>query len=178
GATFQVLANGHDTQANAQYQWRSDQSWVTVDKAGTVTFTDMPTPTTRTVTLTATPMAGGAPLTTSLSVNRWFINAKAEKMTGPAAVAWCKAKGKGFAVPDAAVMTATTDGTPSLRTANGALWNEWGPMALYRSGWQLDNYWAAKTQGPAREMVGLVGGSFYRVPDSSLYNVTCVRSTQ
>ncbi|VFS49041.1 Uncharacterised protein [Budvicia aquatica] len=73
-------------------------------------------------------------------------------------------------------MTATTVGSPSLREPNGKLWNEWGPMALHRSGWQLDNYWGAKTQGDTQQMVGLVGGSFYWVPKTSQYLVACVRS--
>ncbi|VFS47356.1 hypothetical protein [Budvicia aquatica] len=179
GATFQVVIDGRDPQANAQYQWRSSQPWVSVDNTGAVTFTAMPTPQTRTVTLTATLASSEAvPLVTSFTINRWFINAKAEKMASAAATAWCQSQGNGFAVPEASMMTATTSSTPSLREANGKLWNEWGPMALYRSGWQLDNYWGAKTQGATREMVGLVGGSFYWVPDSSQHLVTCVRSLQ
>ncbi|WP_134531233.1 hypothetical protein [Budvicia aquatica] len=63
-----------------------------------------------------------------------------------------------------------------MREPNGKLWNEWGPMALHRSGWQLDNYWGAKTQGDTQQMVGLVGGSFYWVPKTSQYLVACVRS--
>ncbi|WP_166793022.1 hypothetical protein [Budvicia aquatica] len=51
GAKFQVLMNGRDPQDNAQYQWHSNQSWVSVDNAGTVLFTAMPTPQTLTVTL-------------------------------------------------------------------------------------------------------------------------------
>lgn len=177
GATFQVLANGHDAQDNARYQWHSNQSWVTVDKEGTVTFTRMPAAESRAVILTAMPVAKGPTLTLPISLNRWFINAKAEMMTRPAAEAWCQTQGKGFALPKAVVMT-TTDNTPPVRAANGALWNEWGPMALYRSGWQLGNYWANQAQGDKREMVGLVNGDFYWVPDSSKYLVTCVQGLQ
>ncbi|PHI31533.1 hypothetical protein [Budvicia aquatica] len=176
GATFQVLMNGRDPEDNTQYQWHSNQNWVGVDTAGTVTFTGTPTPQTRSVTVTATPITGGTPQTLTLTINRWFINAKAEKMTAPAAIAWCQSQGDGFAVPDAVMMTATSVGSPSLRDANGKLWNEWGTMALYRSGWQLDNYWGAKVQANTREMVGLVGGSFYWVPESSKYLVTCARA--
>lgn len=177
GATFQVLANGHDAQDNARYQWGSNQSWVTVDKDGTVTFTRMPAGESRAVILTATPVAKGPTLALPFSLSRWFINAKAEMMARPAAEAWCQAQGSAFALPEAAAMT-TPNKTPAVRAANGALWSEWGPMALYRSGWQLGNYWGGKTQGDKREMVGLVNGDFYWVPDSSKYLVTCVRDLQ
>lgn len=178
GASFQVLANGLDAQDNSQYQWHSNQTWVRVGKDGTVTFIDMPTAATRTVTLTATPASGGTPFATTFSVGRWFINAKTETMTLPAAEAWCLSRGNGFALPETVVMTTATDSTPAPRTANGALWNEWGPMALYRSGWQLGNYWAGTAQGEKRDMVGLVNGNVFGVLDSSQYLVSCVRGLQ
>lgn len=178
GATFQILANGQDANDNARYQWHSNQPWVTVDAKGTVTFIQMPTAATRTVTLTATPAAGGTPQTLTVSLTRWFINALAEKMTHPAAEAWCTSQGDGFALPAAAMLTASTDGALSPRAANGALWNEWGPMVLYRYGWQIGNYWASQAQDNQRKMVGLVNGNVYWVADSSSYLVTCVRGVQ
>lgn len=178
GATFQVLANGRDAQDNGKYQWHSTQSWVGVDAAGTVTFKSMPTPEARTVTLTGTPTAGGAPLSTTFAVNHWFINAKAETMNWSAAKAWCQSQGEGFALPPASVMSQpATEGLPQ-RAAGGALWNAWGPMALYRNGWQLGNYWGSQAQGETREMVGLVNGNIHWVPESSAYLVSCVRAWQ
>lgn len=178
GATFQVQANGQDAQDNGKYQWHSSQPWAGVDSAGTVTFKTMPTPEARTVTVTATPTAGGEALSTTFSVSHWFINAKAEKMTWSAAETWCQSQGEGFALPDAVLMTTSDGRAPAQRAANGALWNAWGPMALYRNGWQLGNYWAAREQKGKREMVGLVNGTFHWVPESSQYLVSCVRGLQ
>lgn len=175
GATFTVLANGKDVAANGHYQWLSSQPWVSIDKAGVVTFTGMPKVDGQSVTLTATPASGGAALTTTFTLKHWFINAKAEKMTGAAAAAWCQKQGGGFVLPAASVMTASTEGKLSPRGATGTLWSEWGPMALYRSGWQLGNYWTADTKQTDRAIAGLVNGNFYWVPESGQYHVACSR---
>lgn len=79
GAQFYLLVNGND-QENLDYTWSSNQSWVTIDKdaiatmhaSSSQTTDDSPALSSRTVTITGTPKKGGAALTYTFTLEKWY----------------------------------------------------------------------------------------------------------
>ncbi|OWF85079.1 hypothetical protein B4916_23385 [Yersinia intermedia] len=170
GATFTFWMNGIDTEANDSYTWGSDQPWVSVSD-GQVTFTGIPTAATRTVTITATPDAGGEAMTYSFSLARWFTHNGLTKSDGSTNDTVCTAQGA--QVPGRQGVTNDT-GSGATR-GTGSLWSEWGAMPHYGSHWSGDYYWAKEiaTSGK-RYSVGMTYGSLNLSLPSTLYYTLCV----
>lgn len=141
GAEFQLVV-GETPAENSAYHWRADQSWVSVDSSGNVSFNQAPTSANNRVTITAEHQGNGSSLTYQFTVNRWFRNNGFAIMGYSDAAAWCSSQGGGYAIPGYAQMT---DRTPIMETGagrhpNGRLWNEWGTMSRYANGWFAGNY--------------------------------------
>ncbi|UAN21467.1 Ig-like domain-containing protein [Enterobacter sp. JBIWA003] len=128
--------------AAAGYNWTSsDTSWVSVSSTGRVTFTAEGT--TSPVTITATPIAGGDALTYTFTVNKWFINNGATRLTGNNARDWCI--GRALNLPVLSDMTVNNSNIATGVRGIGALWNEWGALAVYPgSGFTNGSYWSAQ----------------------------------
>lgn len=131
-----------------RYTWSSSNtSWVTVSSSGKVTFTGKGD--SSPVTITATPIAGGAPMTYTFTVTDWFINNGSAKMNWSNASNWCSTRGLNS--PTRADLTQGR----GIR-GMGSLWSEWGNMYSYSS-------------------AGFVSSDFYWTseftPDNKLYDV-------
>ncbi|WP_436910405.1 Ig-like domain-containing protein, partial [Enterobacter kobei] len=160
GAKFQVAMKGN-TANNSEYTWESDTSWVSVDSAGMVTFTSAGTG--NKVTITATPKAGGTPLTYSFTLNRWFINNGSNTSNAADADAWCAAQPGGYATPSYTALTNvnTTTNIATRDGSSGKLYSEWGTLTRYDNGWLSFTYWVAESTGSDRKVVRMQDGSLH-----------------
>ncbi|HDL6960682.1 TPA: hypothetical protein PXM37_004365, partial [Yersinia enterocolitica] len=86
------------------------------------------------VTITATPTAGGAPLSYTFTVTDWFINNGGTEMTWSDAANWCT--NQSATQPTLAQLT-----QGSNTRGVGSLWSEWGPMGIYSSSGFLSSYY-------------------------------------
>ncbi|MCS3490708.1 inverse autotransporter beta domain-containing protein [Enterobacter sp. SLBN-59] len=167
-AKFQVLLSG-DSSHNGDYTWSADQGWVSVDASGNVSFTGTATSGTKTVTITATPKAGGAPLTYTFTVSKWFVNNGSNIMNWGTADEYCSSRG---GLPTRADLTFgySTRGV-------GSLWPEWGRPtagAYSGSGFILGPYWTSTDGGVGNHyFVHLHDGTAYSYSDTNSYNVVC-----
>ncbi len=147
-AKFQILKD-NSAANNSDFNWSADQSWVAVDTSGNVTFTGTADSSTKTVTITAAPKAGGTRFTWSFTVNSWYINNGSTLGTWNQAQNYCTSKG--YTAPSIAQMTNEIyNGSGSSRAAsNSAVWSEWGNMAsFFSAGFVANGYWAAQV-GPS-----------------------------
>ncbi|SCC69754.1 Ig-like domain-containing protein, partial [Kosakonia oryziphila] len=141
GATFQVLLNGSATN-NSSYTWSSNQTWVSVDNSGHVSFIGTPTSATKTVTITATPTASGTPYTYTFTVSKWFVNNGGIALNWNDANTYCSSRG---GLGTALDLTNVTSGTGSRAGNSGALWSEWGALSSYSgSGFISDYNWTSE----------------------------------
>ncbi|MEG0866599.1 MAG: invasin domain 3-containing protein, partial [Hafnia sp.] len=133
GATFQVQIEGN-TANNSNYDWAVDRSWVSVDSSGNVTFSGEASSTTKMVTITATPKAGGVPYSYSFTLGNWFIF-DSELLIKSDAISWCATLPGGYTL---APFHLATHGQFTRNI--GSLWSEWGNAEAYN--WPLDwGYW-------------------------------------
>ncbi|MFC0225471.1 Ig-like domain-containing protein [Serratia aquatilis] len=179
GARFQLVV-GETPADNSDYQWRADQSWVSVDGSGNVTFNSEPSSANNSVTITAEHQSNGTILTYQFTVNRWFRNNSFNIMGHSDAVAWCNSQGGGYVLPGYQEMT---DRTPAIETggsrdANGRLWNEWGSMGSYSNGWFSGNYWAKEMTSDSNgwHYTYLGNGNLFSFPLDGATYVTCSAS--
>ncbi|HDL6960674.1 TPA: hypothetical protein PXM37_004350, partial [Yersinia enterocolitica] len=90
------------------------------------------------VTITATPTAGGAPLSYTFTVTDWFINNGSTGMTWSDAANWCT--NQSATQPTRAQLTQGI----SARGV-GSLWSEWGRWDSYSdSGFVRNGYWTSE----------------------------------
>ncbi|HCR1912202.1 TPA: Ig-like domain-containing protein [Enterobacter kobei] len=71
GAKMYFLIDGSDGN-NSSYTWSSNRSWVTADSDGSAVMNDSPSLSDRQVTITATPKTGGAALTYTFTLQKWY----------------------------------------------------------------------------------------------------------
>ncbi|CNK05628.1 Invasin [Yersinia aldovae] len=176
GAQFQLVI-GEDPTENNAYSWYADQNWVSVDGSGNVRFNQEPTSANNRVIITAEHKTNHTSLTYVFTPTTWFRNNSSAIMAPINADAWCGSQGSGYAIPGYGQMTDRVPDFPtgSHRDANGKLWNEWGSMNKYATGWYSGNYWVKEltTEGNARHYVYLGNGNLFSFPlDGSTY-VTC-----
>ncbi|MGL6350052.1 MAG: Ig-like domain-containing protein [Aeromonas sp.] len=143
--------------AASDYYWSSSAAWAQVDSSGNVSFISQGdiSP----VTITATPTAGGTPLTYTFTVTSWFIFDHSTFMTWDNASSWCFANG--WRQPTVAE---TTQGT-NVRGV-GSLFSEWGPIESYIPsiiGFMDDHFWTSEvftttTPGSHHYFIGLNRG--------------------
>lgn len=170
GATFTLWMNGVDTQINDRYIWTSNQPWVSV-LGGQVTFITTPTIVSRTVTIAATPKAGGPTVTYTFSLARWFMSNGLVKSDGSTSDAWCIAQGAQVSGRHGL----TSDIGSGATRGMGNLWSEWGAMPYYGSQWSGDYYWTKDTAlSDKRYSVGMTYGSLNLSLPSTLYYTLCV----
>ncbi|WP_236874406.1 Ig-like domain-containing protein [Citrobacter portucalensis] len=166
GATFQVQMNG-SVANNADYTWSKDQSWVSVDGSGNVSFTGTASSATKTVTITATPTAGGTPFTYTFTVNTWMTNSGLTAMKWNDADSYCSSRGE--SLPSRSDLSAGY-GVRSV----GSLFAEWGNMGNYGGSGFNSFYWTSEaTGGSGHYYVPLGIGSIVSYYDSIIYYVVC-----
>ncbi|MFV8808536.1 hypothetical protein ACNSPD_00320, partial [Yersinia enterocolitica] len=114
-------------------------SWATVDGTGKVRFTQKGNATP--VTITATPTAGGTPLSYTFTVSTWFINNGSNAMVWSDAAAWCTSQ--------TATQPTRVELTQGQNTRGvGSLGSEWGQMSNYSSsGFGNGGYWTSEADG-------------------------------
>jgi adhesin/invasin len=170
-AKFQVLIHGA-VNNNLKYNWTVDQSWVSVDASGNVTFTGAATTATKAVTITATPKTVGTPFTYTFTVNKWFTSNGTTTMNWSDASSLCTGQG---ALPTQLDMS-NAPGTGSRGTrAVGALWSEWGAVNNYPgSGLVSGSYWSSDRYAiDYYLLVSMVNGAVEGSPSSNNFNVSC-----
>lgn len=175
GATFQIRMNGTDTTANSAYYFVSDQSWVTVDATGTVSFVGEPTSANKAVTISITPKAGvSLAQIYTFSLVEWFINNNDNILLPVDADSWCLAQPGGYSTSGyTSITNATTYGSLGTRGTVGKLWPEWGMLGSF-STWSNGVYWARESTGVFRYEVNLGNGSLaYSFPGGTYNNVIC-----
>jgi len=143
-ANFTMEINGTSAN-NADYAWSSDASWAHISSPGVITLTS--TPTSRTATITATPVSGyGEPLTYTFTLNHWVFNIAAASADPTVADSDCASRNG--TVPS---YTLFSNGAPG-RTATrgiGTFYGEWGdPEKLLGSFWSTassaESMWASE----------------------------------
>lgn len=131
GATFTLNLT---TDAAANYRWTSDASWVTVSN-GVVKFTGEGSG--DRVTVTGTPVSGqGKTIGYTFRLNSWFISGGDSYMDY---LDWYDAGTRcsshsGYSLPTVAQMSLHSNYTKTGKRGLGALWNEWGYLAVYNAG--------------------------------------------
>ena len=136
-ASFVVQLSGSSAQ-NSNYTWASNQAWVSV-LDGVVNFNGEPTNSTKNVTITATPKSGGAALTYSFSVSRWFTSNGPTQLDFADATSFCS--GYGGVIPMRENLESNSRGIV------GNLVSEWGNIkqGYSTSGFTDSYHW---TQSP------------------------------
>lgn len=162
GAEFTLNASG----PASDYTWSSSSTWATVDSSGKVRFTQKGDSTP--VIITATPTAGGDPLSYTFTVGSWFINNGETFMNWSDAAAWCTAQGA-----EQSTMAGLTQGTDTRGV--GSLWSEWGRMGNYSSsGFGSSYYWTSEANGIGNHYnVNLNNGNVNSNNDSNNNYVAC-----
>lgn len=161
GAEFTLNVSGQAS----DYTWSSSSTWAEVDSGGKVSFTQKGTASP--VTITATPTAGGTPLSYTFTVGSWFINNGETYMNWSDAAAWCTAQ-----AAEQSTVAGLTQGTNTRGV--GSLWSEWGRMSNYSSSGFVSNYWTSEADGVGGHyrvslIVGVVGSGL----DSDTGYVVC-----
>ncbi|MCT6058236.1 hypothetical protein MTQ28_23375, partial [Escherichia coli] len=144
--------------------------WVSVDNDGKVTFDGDATTAKKTVTITATPKNGGAPLTYTFTVSRWFTNLGASSGFWDDTNTACT--DLGLSIPEAAALASGVQarGTGALRDECGKL-SRW-PESL----WEAKYYWAAdELASPYRAAVNMDTGAHAREFVFTTQYGVCVR---
>ncbi|EPC4488026.1 inverse autotransporter beta domain-containing protein [Serratia liquefaciens] len=126
------------------FTWSANQSWVSVDNQGKVTLLKEASPSTKTVTISATPKKGGIVQTYSFTVNTWFT--RAGENTWSDAVSACGNLGKSYSIPSYTKLTTSTRvGAAASGRAVGTLWGEWS-HALFGPN-MSSGFWAYEPNG-------------------------------
>lgn len=142
-ASFQLLVAG-DAVNNSGYTWTSDQNaWIRVDATGLVKLAGDATSTTKTVTITATPTAGGQPLTYSFTIKHWIINIA---RSGNSTEANDDCASNNATVPSYTILSNGQPGSRGTR-AIGTLWGEWGDPSnfTWSTSSPAESMWASET---------------------------------
>lgn len=176
GATYNLWMNGTSTATNANYTYSVDKAWVKVNAAGTVKLEVAPDVGDGTANVTVTPTGGGAPYVFAIPINKWFVNGGATTRTAVATDSYCTLLGGGYTTPGYATMTNASYGALGSRSADGRLWDEWGGMATYGSGWVGGSYWALEPYGSSRYSVLLNNGDLRSYGLSFNIYVACSRT--
>ena len=124
------------TGSASDYNWTSDATWIQVNN-GVVSFVSEPSARNH-VTITAMPIAGGAPSTYDFTVDKWFIG---DDSMGGSVQYFADAENMcdslGYAMPELSQLTLLT----GKRAASGVLWNDWGDVRSYPN----NPAWSGKT---------------------------------
>ncbi|WP_423789077.1 hypothetical protein [Legionella pneumophila] len=175
GATFIInLASS----APSNYTWTASQNgssptWMSVSSAGVVTFNSSSKPSSGSVTITATPIGGGTPLTYGFTLTNWFVNNGNNLLSQSNAASYCTGLIGGYQQPTQAQLTNASLGNLGTRGI-GNLWSEWGSMGTYGSGWRSLNYWSSTTDGSRGVLVFLINGHAYSILPGNPLSVACV----
>ncbi|WP_207385008.1 Ig-like domain-containing protein, partial [Enterobacter hormaechei] len=161
GATFKVQLNGN-TATNSNYTWSANQAWVNVDGSGNVSFIGTATSGTKNVIITATPKAGGAALTYSFSVNKWFTNAGSTFLDWSNASSYCSTRG---GVPSISEVSSGQN----VRGTIGVLYAEWGSLLSYVAGFDGNYYYWLSDMRDAVNHRGLIVDSGF-TSSNNTYN--------
>lgn len=153
GAAFTLHTPSHAS----DYNWVSDADWATVNSEGIVSFISQGNASP--VTITATPTAGGLPLTYTFTLNRWFTNHGIEPMSSWDDTAyWCASLRQ--RLPIRSDLTLGTESIPRpggsysdiIIRKMGALFSEWGDTAAYAGSQFVSNYyWTSEIYGDYKD---------------------------
>ncbi|MHA6673466.1 hypothetical protein ACXX29_015935 [Enterobacter mori] len=127
-AKFQVLVGGSSS-GNGNYTWSTDQSWVSVDGNGNVTFTGTPNSSTKSFKVMALSSDGITLHSKSFTVNKWFLSGTGAggSVSWTEASNYCSTRGGQPAISELTNAVSGTDGT----RVTGKLWGEWGSLPKY-----------------------------------------------
>ena len=143
GASFTLQLSDDEKPAN--YNWSSSNPQVSVDSVGNVKFIADFATGTGSVTITASnKFSSGRKATFTFKVEKWFIHGDLNRLSLADSLAWCSGQGEGYGAVTLADISKKGSGANASRDADGALWDEWGNLAKYNSGWSDSGYyWAA-----------------------------------
>lgn len=166
GANFSIIIDG-DAANNANYNWASSTSAVSVSSTGLVTLLSPPAG--GGVTITAEDKTNPARKTaTTFTITKWFTNNGGTKLSQGDAEAYCIGLAEGYKLPQ--YYDAIGLGSQGTRQ-RGSLWQEWGRMSTY--GWETSNYWT-RDLAYIFYKTNLETG-FQSTDSSTLNNVICSR---
>lgn len=163
-AKFQILVGGSSS-GNANYTWSTDQSWVSVDGNGNVTFTGTPNSSTKSFKVMALSSDGITLHSKSFTVNKWFLSGTGAggSVSWTEASNYCSTRGGQPAISELTNAVFGTDGT----RVTGKLWGEWGSLPTYSgSGFRYTGsstsafYWSSQSDsgdGPSNPSIADLG---------------------
>ncbi|HFV9292161.1 TPA: hypothetical protein ACIAIE_001985 [Serratia fonticola] len=167
GAVFTLEVS----EAASNYIWTSSApSWAAVNNSAQVSFTQQGDSTP--VTITATPNAGGDPLTYTFTVRSWFINNGNTKMNWSDASNWCT--NQSLSQPTRGELTQGS----GIRDI-GSLWSEWGRITNYTGSGFYSGYYGTSEisdndfNGSRHYYVNLYNGIINHYYDSSDFYIVC-----
>ncbi len=150
GAQMYFLIDGSG-EAREKYTWTSNRKWVDVDSDGVVTMkgthrgdsiVDTPPVSERQVTITATPKAGGTPLTFSFTLQKWYHPSQLEQSVKVGD--YCEVQ----CVDVSGTLETASDMSDGAVSVVGKLFGEWrdSPALKYSFYWDADTItsWSAK----------------------------------
>ncbi|GKX52791.1 hypothetical protein [Budvicia aquatica] len=184
GAQFQLFMNGVNATANSNYTYteNGNQTWVDIPASnasgteGTFTFIGTPTSANKTLQLIATNKTDSSDkYTLNITIGRWFVNGGAILRNGANADAYCTGLGDGYSTPPYATMTNAAYGTSGTRAPVAGLWNQWGSMDTFGSGWVSYIYWGLEPYGVYRYHVHLGLGHLLSNTPAHSISVACSR---
>ncbi|EOY5726390.1 invasin domain 3-containing protein, partial [Enterobacter cloacae] len=141
-ATYQVLYAGSASN-NSNYTWTVDQSWLTVDSSGNVTFTGTPATATKTATVLATPRSGvgGGARKYTFTLSKWFTW-RGGSMSWNDTLFACGVNNFPQRADFVNITSYAAQSTRSATDTTGVLWPEWGNMfttkLAYANPWTND----------------------------------------
>ena len=169
-ARFQLLINGSAAN-NGQYAWSVDQTWLTVDGAGNVTFIRKPAASEKTVSVIARPVSG-TPYAYKLTLNDWYINNGSTLLNWSGANSW--AQQQGGVLPTVQQVNGSTTHGNGVRGTVGGLWSEWGDLTRYSSDFGSKACWASEAAGSGNHYgVNLSNGYLAGGNDINIGYVVC-----
>ncbi|MFT2799006.1 Ig-like domain-containing protein, partial [Serratia sp. N21D137] len=177
GANFQLQFNGNNPNIG-DYTWTSSQPWVTVGGTGKVSFDGIPTSSTKSVTITATPVLGGKDrVTYTFTVNNWFTPTESTRSFDES---MNKCFSQGSILPTRNILTDGMD----VRGV-GSLYGEWGNLGSYKnsrfpwSGAALSEYRSITLyESDSNQTYGvfLYDGYYHHYSKNLLQNNVCVNN--
>ncbi|MCQ4111554.1 hypothetical protein [Aeromonas sp. JL9] len=172
GAEFTLILSSGDASA---YDWSSNASWVSVDNSGHVSFTGKGN--TSSVTITASPKAGGEPVTYTFALDNWFINQSDMQVTYEDAIGWCKSLGSNSRLASESEYSLGKDPDDEWRPLRGIgkLFTEWGRLYKYtNSNFKINHSFFALEHDGYHWVMVPSNGFAQRVTNSAKRYVTCI----
>lgn len=140
GERFQAMIN-NSVDKNESYLWKSSHNLlVTIDNRGNISFVKNFPVNTGNIIIEAKNKETGHVLIYQFIVTTWFSNLDSTIIAALGDI-YCNTQQESHKIPNYNQITSSTPYFDIVlpRKVNGKLWNEWGPMAVYGSGWK--NYW-------------------------------------